>query len=448
MSHPDKLTNAGASTRHAIYIYERIYNVTFEKLGLIKPILKTLASQGYETPTPIQVQGIPIILEGRDVVGLAQTGTGKTAAFTLPLLQRLTEAGAPKGEYRPVRVLVLSPTRELAAQIEKNVKAYGEGLPLRSTCVVGGVPIKRQINALRRGVDILVATPGRLEDLVNQKAVRLNQIETIVLDEADQMLDIGFMPAIRRILKMLPKQRQTLLFSATMPKEIRSLSNDYLKDPAEVSVAVLSTTADRIDQSVIHMNAGDKVVQLVKLAKAHPGDRIIVFTRTKHGADKVVRKLKADNLGAAAIHGNKSQGQRQRALAAFRDGNTPILIATDIAARGIDIPGVEVVVNYELPEVPEAYVHRIGRTARAGASGLAVSFVAGDEVKRLRAVERLIKKSISASTADGSAVPTGTPKSSGDSAPRNSNNKNKRRRPQNGGKRRWHPARPKHGKAA
>jgi len=423
--------------------------VTFEKLGLIKPILKTLAAQGYEIPTPIQVQGIPVILEGRDVVGLAQTGTGKTAAFTLPLLQRLSEAGAPKGEYRPVRVLILSPTRELAAQIEKNVKAYGEGLPLRSTCVVGGVPIKRQINALRRGVDILVATPGRLEDLVSQKAVRLNQIETIVLDEADQMLDIGFMPAIRRILKMLPKQRQTLLFSATMPKEIRSLSNDYLKDPAEVSVAPVSATADRIDQKVIHMNAGDKVVQLVKLAKEHPGGRIIVFTRTKHGADKVVRKLKADNLGAAAIHGNKSQGQRQRALAAFRDGNTPILIATDIAARGIDIPGVEVVVNYELPEVPEAYVHRIGRTARAGASGLAVSFVAGDEVKRLRAVERLIKKSISASTADGSAVPIGTPKSSGDSAPRNNNNnKNKRRRPQNGGKRRWHPARPKHGKAA
>lgn len=410
--------------------------MTFEQLGLIKPLLKNLEKQGYETPTPIQSKGIPIILEGRDVVGLAQTGTGKTAAFTLPILQRLFEADAGKNSnnnsgsnFRPVRVLILSPTRELAAQIEKNVREYSQNLYLRSNVVVGGVPIKRQINSLKRGVDILVATPGRLEDLVSQKVIRLNQVETIVLDEADQMLDIGFMPAIRRILKLLPKQRQTLLFSATMPKEIRALSNDYLKDPAEVSVAPIAATADRIDQNVIHMNAGDKVFELIKLVKAHPGERIIVFTRTKHGADKVTRKLNAENLGAAAIHGNKSQGQRQRALAAFRDGSNPVLIATDIAARGIDIPGVEVVVNYELPEVPEAYVHRIGRTARAGASGMAVSFVAGDEVKRLRGVERLIRKTIASTVVEGTRVPANdTAQPSGDNNKRKNSN----------GKRRWH----------
>jgi len=378
--------------------------VNFQELGLKKPILSTLAKQGYETPTPIQIQAIPPILEGRDVVGLAQTGTGKTAAFALPLLHRLTGKDLPGG-FRPVRVLVLSPTRELAAQIEKSMRTYGGSMGLRTTCVVGGVPIKRQINTLRDGVDILVATPGRLEDLYSQRAVTFERVETIVLDEADQMMDIGFMPAIKRILKMLPKTRQTLLFSATMPKEIKALSNDYLNDPVEVSVAPVAATADRIDQTVMHMQHADKPSAIAKLVRSHPGKRVIVFTRTKRGADKVARKLNADGLGASAIHGNKSQGQRQRALDAFRGGKEPVLIATDIAARGIDVPDIQLVVNYDLPNVPESYVHRIGRTARAGASGLAVSFCAIDEIKQLRDIEKLIRTNIPALAVDGSLIP-------------------------------------------
>lgn len=399
----------------------------FQKLGLKKPILSTLSKQGYETPTPIQIQAIPPILEGRDVVGLAQTGTGKTAAFSLPLIHRLTN-GDLSGGHRAVRVLILSPTRELAQQIETSVRTYGGSMGLRTACVVGGVPVKRQINALKNGVDILVATPGRLEDLVAQKVVHLHQVQTIVLDEADQMLDIGFMPAIKRILKLTPKKRQTLLFSATMPKEIRSLSNDHLKNPVEVAVAQVSATADRIDQSVVHMTHADKPSAIAQLVKSHPGKRIIVFTRTKRGADKVSRKLNAEGLGADAIHGNKSQGQRQRALAAFKAGTHPVLIATDIAARGIDVPGIEIVVNYELPNVPESYVHRIGRTARAGASGFAVSFCASDELKNLRGVEKLIRQTIPAQAVDGTKVP--------ELAAQPANREAKRQRPQN--KRRWH----------
>ncbi len=377
--------------------------MNFESTGLSKPILTTLQELGYETATPIQAQAIPPIMEGRDVVGLAQTGTGKTAAFTLPLLHRINKT-SEGGKHRPVRVLILSPTRELAAQIDKSVRDYGGRLPLKSTCVVGGVPIKRQITALRGGIDFLVATPGRLEDLVSQKAVRLDQVETVVLDEADQMLDIGFMPAIRRILKLLPKKRQTLLFSATMPKEIKALSQDHLQNPVEVSVATVSKTADKISQSVMHLPPEGKVNAMTKLAKTHPGKRIIVFARTKRGADKIARKLVAEGIGAEAIHGNKSQGQRVRTLAGFKNGKTLVLIATDIAARGIDVPGVELVVNYDLPNVPESYVHRIGRTARAGASGLAVSFCTSEEIKLLRAVERLIKMKIPALAADGSPL--------------------------------------------
>ena len=377
--------------------------MNFQQLGLSAPILSTLVKAGYDAPTPIQQQAIPPVLAGRDVVGLAQTGTGKTAAFTLPLLQRLN--AEPVRGARPVRVLILSPTRELAAQIEASARTYGAGLPIRSAVVVGGVPIRRQINALKAGVDILVATPGRLEDLVSQGAVRLDRVECVVLDEADQMLDIGFMPAIRRILRLLPATRQTLLFSATMPREIRALSADHLKDPVEVAVATVSKTADRIEQSVLHMQAGDKPGEIARLVRAHPGKRIIVFTRTKRGADKVARKLNAEGLGAGAIHGNKSQGQRQRALAAFKNASSPVLIATDIAARGIDVPGVELVVNYDLPNVPESYVHRIGRTARAGASGLAVSFCAGDEVKLLRDIEKLIRSDVPAEAVAGTALP-------------------------------------------
>ncbi len=377
--------------------------MNFESTGLSKPILTTLQELGYEKATPIQAQAIPPIMEGRDVVGLAQTGTGKTAAFTLPLLHRVNKT-SEGGKHRPVRVLILSPTRELAAQIDKSVRDYGGRLPLKSTCVVGGVPIKRQINALRGGIDFLVATPGRLEDLVSQKAVRLDQVETVVLDEADQMLDIGFMPAIKRILKLLPKKRQTLLFSATMPKEIKALSQDHLKNPVEVAVATVAKTADKIAQSVMHLPPDGKVNAMTKLAKTHPGKRIIVFARTKRGADKIARKLVAEGIGAEAIHGNKSQNQRVRTLQSFKNGKTLVLIATDIAARGIDVPGVELVVNYDLPNVPESYVHRIGRTARAGASGLAVSFCTSEEIKLLRAVERLIKIKIPALSADGTPL--------------------------------------------
>ena len=377
--------------------------MNFEDTGLSKPLLTTLQELGYETATPIQAQAIPPIMEGRDVVGLAQTGTGKTAAFTLPLLHRVNKT-SEGGKHRPIRVLILSPTRELAAQIDKSVRDYGGRLPLKSTCVVGGVPIKRQINALRGGIDFLVATPGRLEDLVSQKAVRLDQVETVVLDEADQMLDIGFMPAIKRILKLLPKKRQTLLFSATMPKEIKALSQDHLQNPVEVAVATVAKTADKIAQSVMHLPPDGKVNAMTKLAKTHPGKKIIVFARTKRGADKIARKLVSEGIGAEAIHGNKSQSQRVRTLASFKNGKTLVLIATDIAARGIDVPGVELVVNYDLPNVPESYVHRIGRTARAGASGLAVSFCTSEEIKLLRAIERLIKIKIPALSADGTPL--------------------------------------------
>ena len=375
--------------------------MSFTDLGLCAPILKTLSVNKYETPTPIQSQAIPAVLKGRDVVGLAQTGTGKTAAFTLPILHRLTaqDTKSPK-----LRVLILSPTRELATQINDAIWTYSKGLKLKSAVVIGGVPVKRQQRMIAQGIDILVATPGRLEDLIAQRSVSLNHIETVVLDEADQMLDIGFMPAIRRLLKLMPKKRQTLLFSATMPKEIAALAKDHLTDPVQVAVTEVSSTAERIDQTVVHMDQGSKPTAMFKLAEKHPGKRIIVFTRTKRGADKVAKRLNSEGIGADAIHGNKSQGQRQRALDAFRKGSKLVLIATDIAARGIDIPDVGLVVNYDLPNVPESYVHRIGRTARAGASGLAVTFCSGDEQKLLRAVEKVIKKQIPAMNADGTVM--------------------------------------------
>ena len=377
--------------------------MNFVEFGLSPSILKTLANNNYDKPTPIQAQAIPPVLDGRDIVGLAQTGTGKTAAFSLPILHRLS-VNMTKGP-RKIRVLILAPTRELATQINDAIWTYSKGLGLRSSFVIGGVPIKKQKRQLADGVDILVATPGRLEDLISQNSCSLNDIETVVLDEADQMLDIGFMPAIRRLLSQMPKKRQTLLFSATMPKEISSLANDYLIDPVHTSVNPISKTADRIDQTVIHMENGAKPTAIFKLVQQHPGKRVIVFCRTKRGSDKVAKKLGAEGIGADAIHGNKSQGQRQRALDAFRKGDRPVLIATDIAARGIDIREVEVVVNYDLPNVPEAYVHRIGRTARAGASGFAVAFCSPEEQKLLRDIERVIKMKIPAKMADGSAVP-------------------------------------------
>lgn len=369
---------------------EKETSLTFDSLGLDAPILKTLTEAGYTKPTPIQSKAIPVILAGRDVVGLAQTGTGKTAAFTLPLIQRLNRN---QTHIRPgsVRVLIVSPTRELAAQIHASVRTYAKGLSIISACVVGGVSMRQQKNALKRGLDILVATPGRLLDLADQNCLRFDDVETLILDEADQMLDIGFLPAIKRIIAACPKTRQTLLFSATMPKEIKNLSREHLHNPEEVAVAPVSKTADKIEQGVMHLTSDNKIPAIIALIKKHRDKQVIVFTRTKRGADRVVRRLEGSNLTAAAIHGNKSQNQRERALDAFRAGKCPVLVATDIAARGIDVPGIGLVINFELPNVPEVYVHRIGRTARAERDGLAISFCDPEEQYYLRDIQRLIK---------------------------------------------------------
>ena len=379
--------------------------ITFADTGLSSPILKKLERQGYEHPTPIQAGAIPPILAGKDVVGLAQTGTGKTAAFTLPILQRVDAAlekdSGHENITRAIRVLVLTPTRELAAQIDKAVRNYGENLTTRSTCVVGGVSLKRQIKPLKQGVDILVATPGRLEDLLGQKIITLDWIETVILDEADQMLDIGFMPAIKRILALTPKDRQTLLFSATMPKQIRQLSSQYMKKPVEISVAPQSKTADNVSQSVMFIAQPDKTKAAITLLQAYKGKRVILFARTKRGCDRIAKRLNGHGLSAQAIHGNRSQNQRTRTLESFRNGDVDILVATDVAARGIDIPGVELVLNFDLPQVAEAYVHRIGRTGRAGKSGTAIAFCNPDENPMLRDIERIIKMRIPLRTDDG-----------------------------------------------
>ena len=369
---------------------EKETSLTFDSLGLDAPILKTLSESGYTKPTPIQSKAIPVILAGRDVVGLAQTGTGKTAAFTLPLIQRLNRN---QSHIRPgsVRVLIVSPTRELAAQIHASVRTYAKSLSIISACVVGGVSMRQQKNALKRGLDILVATPGRLLDLADQNCLRFDDVETLILDEADQMLDIGFLPAIKRIIAACPKTRQTLLFSATMPKEIKSLSREHLHNPEEIAVAPVSKTADKIEQGVLHLTSDNKIPAIIALIKKHKDKQVIVFTRTKRGADRVVRRLEGSNLTASAIHGNKSQNQRERALNAFREGKCPVLVATDIAARGIDVPGIGLVINFELPNVPEVYVHRIGRTARAERDGLAISFCDPEEQYYLRDIQRLIK---------------------------------------------------------
>ena len=375
----------------------------FETLGLAKPLLKVLERQGLVKPTPIQQQSIPLILEGWDLVGLAQTGTGKTAAFSLPVLTSLYDQERT-GKFRPVQMLVLSPTRELAAQVEDVIKAYASAVNLKSVAIFGGVPFFRQAQALRKGADIVVGTPGRIEDHVAQKTLDLSRVNYLVLDEADQMLDIGFLPAIRRIFALLPKKKQTLLFSATMPKEIKKLSSDYLNNPTEVAVASIAKPADKITQQVLFLSASEKLNALRDLITNRKGKRILVFSRTKHGADKVVKSLNNGGLYLDAIHGNKSQGQRQRALDNFKRGKCLVLIATDIAARGIDVPNVELVVNYDLPDVPETYVHRIGRTARAGASGLAISFCAAAEQKNLKAIEKLIKMDITNVSLDWKVV--------------------------------------------
>ena len=360
----------------------------FTDLGLSPAILSALAAKGYDTPTPIQAQAIPALLDGRDLCGIAQTGTGKTAAFALPSIMRLLA----NLKHRPpgsTRMLVLSPTRELAAQIAQSFVDYGQGSKLTVGVVFGGVPIGKQIKMCGAGLDVLVATPGRLMDLIEQRALNLRHVEIFVLDEADQMLDLGFIHALKAIDKLLPKQRQSLFFSATMPKTIAELGARFLNDPVQVSVTPISSTAERVDQYATFVNGSEKQALLTIVLKNEPIERALVFSRTKHGADRIVKHLGASGVRAAAIHGNKSQNARMDALDAFKKGEIKILVATDIAARGIDVTGVSHVFNFDLPNVPEQYVHRIGRTARAGATGIAVSFVAGEEKGWLRDIEKL-----------------------------------------------------------
>ena len=362
----------------------------FTDLGLAEPILKALSAKGYNDPTPIQAQAIPPLLEGRDLCGIAQTGTGKTAAFALPSLDYFARHPKPR-PIQGCRMLVLSPTRELAAQIADSFRNYARFMRISVETVFGGVPIGRQINKLKAGVDVLVATPGRLLDLIDQRALSLRDVEIFVLDEADQMLDLGFIHALKRIDNLLPKKRQSLFFSATMPKTIAELGDRFLTDPVKVSVTPVSSTAERVRQFATFVNQAEKQALLTITLKSEPIDRALVFTRTKHGADKVVKHLTAAGIGCAAIHGNKSQPQRTQALQAFRSGEIKILVATDIAARGIDVSGVSHVFNFELPNVAEQYVHRIGRTARAGRDGIAISFVDGEERAYLKQIERLTR---------------------------------------------------------
>ncbi|MGY4305798.1 ATP-dependent RNA helicase RhlE [Bradyrhizobium sp. USDA 4369] len=390
---------------------------SFQDFNLADALTRALKEENYTTPTPIQAQTIPIALQGRDVIGIAQTGTGKTASFALPILHRLLE-NRIKPQPKTARVLVLSPTRELSGQILDSFNTYGRHIRLTSALAIGGVPMGRQVRALMPGVDVLVATPGRLLDLVQGNALKLTQVEFLVLDEADRMLDMGFINDIRKIVAKLPIKRQTLFFSATMPKDIAELADAMLRDPARVAVTPVSSTVERIAQRVIQVDHSAKPSLLAQLLKDEPVNRALVFTRTKHGADKVVKGLEKAGIPAQAIHGNKSQNHRERTLAAFRTGEIRTLVATDIAARGIDVDGVSHVVNFDLPNVPETYVHRIGRTARAGADGVAISLVAGpDELSYLRDIERLTKTTLPRedrrTTGHRDAAPAGQPQRPG-----------------------------------
>ena len=405
--------------------------MTFQELGLSKELLQAVSNSGYTTPTPVQANAIPAVLNGDDVLAGAQTGTGKTAGFTLPMLHLLQ---AKAGKTKHIRALVLTPTRELAAQIGESVETYGKHLPIRSTVVFGGVGINPQIAKLRRGVDILVATPGRLLDLVNQGKADLSKIEFFVLDEADRMLDMGFIHDIRKVLKLLPKKRQNLLFSATFSNEIKKLASGFLHNPTYIEVA-RNETSHQVTQVVYPVNKSQKRAVLSKLISEGNWQQVLVFTKTKHGANRLTKQLETDGINAAAIHGNKSQTARTKALAGFKDGTIRVLVATDIAARGLDIDQLPHVVNYELPNVAEDYVHRIGRTGRAGNTGEAMSLVSIDEEKLLRGIERLIKKEIPKVTIEGfeateklSDLPKEKPQRGGRNAGQN-------RRPQNSNRR-------------
>jgi ATP-dependent RNA helicase RhlE len=376
----------------------------FESLELAPALLRAVAAKGYTVATPIQADAIPPILAGRDLVGCAQTGTGKTAAFALPTLERILNSIAtaktasavrePADKRRKTRCLVLAPTRELASQIAASFAAYGQFTALRRAVIYGGVSQHPQVRALQHGVDVLVATPGRLLDLMNQGHVDLKHVEVLILDEADQMLDMGFIPDLRRIIARVPVKRQTLMFSATMPEPIRKLANEWLVNPASVQTTPIATPAEKVDQSVYFVEKKGKAQLLEAWLQSTPTTRTLVFARTKHGADKIVKHLSRGKIRAAAIHGNKSQGARERVLEQFKGSRPPVLIATDIAARGLDVTGISHVVNFDLPETPETYVHRIGRTGRAGASGSAVSFCSAEEVKNLRMIERLTRRAI------------------------------------------------------
>jgi len=418
---------------------------TFADLGLAAPLLKALEAEGYETPTPIQAQAIPTVMQGRDLLGIAQTGTGKTAAFALPILHRLMENPRPR-PLKGARVLVLSPTRELATQIADSFKAYGRHMGVQVAVVFGGVGHRPQVQALARGLDVLVATPGRLIDHLDGRTANISGTEIFVLDEADQMLDLGFVRPIRKIVSHLVTRRQNLFFSATMPDEIGKLASELLKDPARVSVTPVAKTADRVEQRVIHVQAAAKRHVLTELLSDEKFSRTLVFTRTKRGADRVAEHLEKAGVSAAAIHGNKSQSQRERALDWFKKGDVRVLVATDIAARGIDVSAVSHVVNFELPEVPEAYVHRIGRTARAGADGQAVSLCDPEERPLLRAIEKLIRQPIPAETRGDIVVPASEADARDERGPRRGQQRGRPQQPrQQAGGRPQRDGRPQHG---
>ena len=368
--------------------------MTFKELGLAEPILKALQAEGYENPTPIQEQAIPILLKGKDLLGVAQTGTGKTAAFGIPILQHLYNSQNGQKGKRRIKALIVTPTRELAIQIGESLTAYGKFTGLRNTVIFGGVKQGKQVNTLRNGVDILVATPGRLLDLLNQGYISFRDLEFVVLDEADHMLDMGFIHDIKKIISILPPKRQSLFFSATMPKDIVALSRKMLGDFERVTIKPEQATAEKVEQGVYFVSKGNKPKLLVHLLQGRPDDSVLVFSRTKHGADKIGKKLRQADIKSAAIHGNKSQNARQKALGDFKDGRLKVLVATDIAARGIDVEELSLVINYDLPNVSETYVHRIGRTGRASASGIALSFCDKEEQPYLRDIEKLIQQDV------------------------------------------------------